>query len=214
LPNDGASRPDQLSSEGGRHEKLHHHVHRAVRRTRRQLGGKRRELRLHPHYSYVGNPALPDARFDAQLQADTVTCDDAVGVQRATPSATYRGCMLAHGWKYSYVTRTKVQAAPAQADPYFSSNVKVKPGHFIDHDDGMDCQNIGGAKVEWNGALFQPGSEPAVHAHRRDVRLLEPLSTKTEWARRSPLDHSKPVAMRFAVVPGVAGFKSGFARFK
>ena len=57
-----------------------------------------------------------------------MTCDDAVGVQRATPSATYRSCMLAHGWKYSYVTRTKVQAAPAQADPYFSSNVKVKPG--------------------------------------------------------------------------------------
>jgi len=52
-----------------------------------------------------------------------------------------------------------------------------------------------------------------VHAHRRDVSLLEPLSTKTEWARRSPLDHSKPVAIRFAVVPGVAGFKSGFARF-
>jgi hypothetical protein len=147
LPNDGASRPDQLSSEGGRHEKVHHHVHRAVRRTRRQLGGKRRELRLHPHYGYVGKPALPDARFDAQLQADTVTCDDAVGVQRAMPSATYRSCMLAHGWKYSYVTRTKVQPAPAQADPYFSSNAKVKPGHFIDHDNGMNCQCIGGAKV-------------------------------------------------------------------
>jgi hypothetical protein len=85
LPNDGASRPDQLSSEGGRHEKVHHHVHRAARRTRRQLGGKRGELRLHPLYSYVGKPALPDARLDAQLQAATVTCDDAVGVQRAKP---------------------------------------------------------------------------------------------------------------------------------
>jgi hypothetical protein len=29
------------------------------------LVGKRRELRLHPHYSYVGKPALPDARLDA-----------------------------------------------------------------------------------------------------------------------------------------------------
>jgi cytochrome c-type biogenesis protein CcmH/NrfG len=38
-----------------------------------------------PHYSYVGKPALPDARLDAQLQAATVTCDDAVGVQRAKP---------------------------------------------------------------------------------------------------------------------------------
>ena len=98
------------------------------------------------HYRYVGKPGLPDAQFDAQLQADTVICDDAVGVQRATPS-TYRSCMLAHGWRYSHVTRTKVQAAPAQADPYFSSNAKVKPGHFIDHDNGMDCQNIGGAEV-------------------------------------------------------------------
>src|SRR5580693_1581345 len=116
------------------------HVHRAARRTRRQLGGKRRELRVHPHYSYVGKPALPDARFDAQLQADTVTCDDAVGVQRATPSATYRSRMLVHGWKYSYVTQTKVQAAPARADPYFSSNAKVKPGHFIDHDNGWTAR--------------------------------------------------------------------------
>jgi len=49
------------------------------------LVGKRRELRLHPHYSYVGKPALPDAWLDAQLQAATVTCDDAVGVQRAKP---------------------------------------------------------------------------------------------------------------------------------
>ena len=76
-----------------------------------------------------------------------MTRDDAVGVQRATPSASYRRCMLAHGWKYNFVTGTKVQAAPAQADPCFSSNAKVAPGHFIDHDDGMDCQNMGGAEV-------------------------------------------------------------------
>ena len=37
------------------------------------------------HYSDVGRPALADAQIDAQLQADTATCDDAVGVQRAKP---------------------------------------------------------------------------------------------------------------------------------
>jgi hypothetical protein len=99
------------------------------------------------HYTHIGKPALANAQIDAQLQADTVTCDDAVGVQRATPSASYRSCMLAHGWNYNFVTRTKVQAAPAQADPYFGSNAKVAPGHFIDHDNGMDCQNMGGAEV-------------------------------------------------------------------
>ena len=97
------------------------------------------------HYSDVGRPALADAQIDAQLQADTATCDDAVGVQRATPSASYRSCMQARGWKYNFMTR--VRAAPAQAEPYFSSNAKVQPGHFIDHDNGMDCQNMGGAEV-------------------------------------------------------------------
>jgi hypothetical protein len=97
------------------------------------------------HYTHVGRPALADAQIDAQLQADTATCDSVVGVQRVAPSASYRSCMQAHGWKYNFVTR--VRAAPAPADPYFSSNAKVAPGHFIDHDNGMDCQNMGGAEV-------------------------------------------------------------------
>jgi hypothetical protein len=50
--------------------------------------------------------------------------------------------MLQHGWKFSSLTRTRAPAAP-----YFSSNVKVAPGHFIDHDNGMDCENTGGAEV-------------------------------------------------------------------
>jgi hypothetical protein len=99
------------------------------------------------HYDYVRKPSLPDAEIDAQLQADTVTCDNAVGVQRATPSAGYRRCMLQHGWKYSFLTRQAVQVTRAPADLYFSSNAKVAPGHFIDHDNGMDCQNTGGAEV-------------------------------------------------------------------
>jgi hypothetical protein len=99
------------------------------------------------HYDYILRPPLPNAQIDAQIQADTVTCDTAVGVQRAMPSARYRSCMLQHGWKYTSLTRTKVPTSRAPAAPYFSSNAKVAPGHFIDHDNGMDCQNVGGAEV-------------------------------------------------------------------
>jgi hypothetical protein len=97
------------------------------------------------HYTDVRKPALSKAEFDGQLQADTVACDGIVGVQNAAPSAAYRSCMLQHGWKFTSLTRTRAQPAPA--DPYFSSNARVAPGHFIDHDNGMDCQNAGGAEV-------------------------------------------------------------------
>jgi hypothetical protein len=98
------------------------------------------------HFDYVGKPVLPDAAIDGQLQVDTASCDSTVGVQRAAPSAAYRTCMRQHGWAYRFVTRTRVQAAPS-SDPYFSANVKLKPGHYIDHDNGMDCQNFGGVAV-------------------------------------------------------------------
>jgi hypothetical protein len=97
------------------------------------------------HYDYALKPPLAQAQADAQLQADTADCDSAVGAQLAMPSANYRSCMLQRGWKYSFLTRAKAQQPPA--DPYFSSNAKVPPGHFIDHDNGMDCQNTGGAEV-------------------------------------------------------------------
>jgi hypothetical protein len=96
------------------------------------------------HYNYIGKSSLADAQVDAQIQADTVICDNAVGAQHGAPSASYRSCMLQHGWKYTSLTRTRVQTP---ADPYFSSTAKVAPGHFIDHDNGMDCQNTGGAEV-------------------------------------------------------------------
>ncbi len=94
------------------------------------------------HYDYVGKPALPDSQIDSQIQADTVTCDSIAGVQRMTPSASYRSCMRQRGWQYRYVTRDR-----GTADPNFRSNARLRPGHFIDHDTGMDCQNIGGASV-------------------------------------------------------------------
>jgi hypothetical protein len=97
------------------------------------------------HYRDIRKPALSEAQFDGQLHADTVACDNTVGVQNAAPSAAYRSCMLQRGWKFTSLTRTRVQPAPA--DPYFSSTAKVAPGHFIDHDNGMDCQNTGGAEI-------------------------------------------------------------------
>jgi hypothetical protein len=99
------------------------------------------------HYDYIRKPQLSNAQIDSQIHEDTVACDNVVGVQQGKPSASYRSCMLQRGWKYSYLSRTRVQASRAPADPYFSSNAKVAPGHFIDHDNGMDCQNTGGAEV-------------------------------------------------------------------
>jgi hypothetical protein len=97
------------------------------------------------NYVYIRKPMIASAQRAAQLQEDTVTCNNAVGMHYGMPSASYRSCVLQHGWKFSSLTRTRVQAAPA--DPYFSSNAKVAPGHFIDHDNGMDCQSTGGAEV-------------------------------------------------------------------
>jgi len=98
------------------------------------------------HYDYVGKPALDDAAVDAQLESDTATCDNAVGVQRAMPSKQYRACMRQHGWAYRFLTRDKVEAS-SSSDPDFSSNARLQPGHYIDHDNGMDCQDFGGAAV-------------------------------------------------------------------
>ena len=97
------------------------------------------------NYNYIRKPLIASAQRAAQLQEDTLACDNAVGAQYGMPAASYRSCMLQHGWKFGSLTRTPVPAAPA--DSYFSSNVKVAPGHFIDHDNGMDCRNTGGAEV-------------------------------------------------------------------
>jgi hypothetical protein len=50
--------------------------------------------------------------------------------------------MRQRGWQYRYVTRDRVSD-----DPNFNSTARVAPGHYIDHDSGMDCQNMGGAAV-------------------------------------------------------------------
>ena len=132
------------------------------------------------HYDYIRKPSLTNAQVDARIQVDTATCDSAVGVQRATPSANYRSCMPRHGWKYSFVTRARIQSTRAPADPYFSTNARVAPGHFIDHDNGMDCQNYGRRRglrsAERDRALFRfrtricPARAPA---RRRSARIFK-----------------------------------------
>ncbi len=111
------------------------------------IGGAANAATYHytDHWDYIRKPALSDAEFDAQLQADASTCDGMVGPARGMPTTAYRRCMLSHGWKFLSVTRTKVP--DESADPNFSSNAKLAPGHFIDHDTGMDCQNTGGVSV-------------------------------------------------------------------
>ena len=97
------------------------------------------------HWDYVRKPALADVEFDSRLQADASACDSMVGPASGMPTRAYRSCMLQCGWKFLSVTRQRVPDEPA--DPNFSSNAKVAPGHYIDHDNGMDCQNMGGAAI-------------------------------------------------------------------
>ena len=42
---------------------------------------------------------------------------------------------------------TRVRVPETSSDSNFSPDAKVAPGHFIDHDSGMDCENVGGASV-------------------------------------------------------------------
>jgi hypothetical protein len=97
------------------------------------------------HWDYIRKHALSAAETDTQVQADAESCNGMVGAQHGMPTAAYRSCMLQHGWKFSSLTRTRVPDEPA--DPNFSANVKLAPGHFIDHDTGLYCQNMGGASV-------------------------------------------------------------------
>lgn len=81
------------------------------------------------HYRYVEKPAQ---HSDTKLQTDLATCDGIAGVQPATPSKDYQSCMLQNGWRFLYETRDKATASDA-----VGSNVKLKPGHYIDPQNGM-----------------------------------------------------------------------------
>ena len=87
------------------------------------------------------SPQVTDAQVDAGVRAATQTCDPSD--RRQYGSRPFLSCMRAKGYKFVRVEHQK--SSPSY--PYFSSNAKVPPGHFIDHDNGMDCQNTGGAEV-------------------------------------------------------------------
>jgi hypothetical protein len=95
------------------------------------------------HWDYIRKPALNAAEFDARPQADAASCDTMIGAQHGAPTPLYRSCMLQQGWKFLSVARVRVTLPPS--DPIFSASAKLKPGHFIDRDSGMHCENIGGA---------------------------------------------------------------------
>jgi hypothetical protein len=85
--------------------------------------------------------AVTDAQVDAGVQVATQACDPAHRLDYG--SKQFLGCMRRHGYKF---VRVEHQRSSLE-DPYFSSNVKLKPGHFIDHDTGMDCQSNGFADI-------------------------------------------------------------------
>jgi hypothetical protein len=59
----------------------------------------------------VYNNILKRHRGNAELHADGLSCDQIVGPDRnGVPTSTrYKRCMLSHGWRFQYTTRTPRQ---------------------------------------------------------------------------------------------------------
>jgi hypothetical protein len=109
------------------------------------------------HFDYVRKPALADWQIDPQLQIDTATCDATVGDQYSVPSASYRACMLQHGWKYRFSTRTIVRAAPAESLSWSSND----QGPTSDINDPNNPNNPNNSN---SGAAAADAMADAVHA--------------------------------------------------
>ena len=91
-------------------------------------------------FDLIHRPAsVTDAQVDAGVQDATQACDPSN--RHSYGSRQFLGCMRSHGYKFVRIEHQK------SADPYFSSDVKLRPGHFIDHDTGMDCQSNGFADI-------------------------------------------------------------------
>ena len=87
-------------------------------------------------------PHKGDAEVDAAVRVATQACDPAGRQDYA--GRRFLACMRGKGLKFVRIDRTK-EASGGGGDPDFSSNVKLAPGDFIDHDSGLDCVNSGGA---------------------------------------------------------------------
>jgi hypothetical protein len=93
-------------------------------------------------FDLIHRPAgITEAQVDAGVQAATQTCDPSGS--HSYGSRRFLSCMRSRGYKF---VRIEHQGSPS-GDPNFSANVKLAPGHFISHDTGMDCQQMGGADV-------------------------------------------------------------------
>jgi hypothetical protein len=80
---------------------------------------------------------VTDAQVNAGVEVATKVCDPSG--QLSYGSKRFLGCMRRQGYKFVRIEHKK----SPPADPYFSSNVKLRPGHFIDHDNGLDCKSMG-----------------------------------------------------------------------
>jgi hypothetical protein len=93
-------------------------------------------------FDLIHRPAgVTDAQVNAGVQDATRACDPAQ--RQSYGSRQFLGCMRRHGYKFVRIEHQK----SAPADPYFSSDAKLRHGHFIDHDTGMDCQSNGFADI-------------------------------------------------------------------
>ena len=103
---------------------------------------------------------VTDAQVDAGVEVATKACDPAG--KQSYGSKTFLGCMRGKGYKFVRIEHKK--SPPVDSDPYFSSTAKVKPGHFIDHDSGLDCKSMG-----WGDICSAP--KGTVHYYDPDQQL-------------------------------------------
>ncbi len=78
-------------------------------------------------FDLIHRPAgVTDAQVDAGVQDATRACDPAQ--RQSYGSRQFLSCMRKHGYKFGRIEHQK----SVPADSYFSSDVKRRPGHFID----------------------------------------------------------------------------------
>lgn len=57
-----------------------------------------------------------DFEMDYAVSVDSTACNAQAGLQTGRPTAKYRKCMAAHGWKYSHLVRNRAASYPSAAD--------------------------------------------------------------------------------------------------
>jgi hypothetical protein len=57
-----------------------------------------------------------DSQMDYAVNVDGSACDQQAGLQTGLPTAKYRKCMAAHGWRYSHLVKNRAAPYPSAAD--------------------------------------------------------------------------------------------------